>query len=137
MSYRYSSRYPSAPPPPRRRRISFRPSGTTFRSPDHYVVEPPPPPPAKSSKPVERDPGPRFTRGELARNEQLTYEILASPTFPAISAAYRVFIYEMQERVRMAYKPPPPHWRSFSKMLPTYADDDWKLRRKRGRPRNL
>lgn len=142
MTYRYSSRYPSAPPDPKPPHI-FSTFGHYVPLPDHYILEPSPPPQKKKPKPrdyaherqskvVERDPCPYFPHPET-----LTHEILDGPSFRVTDAAFRIFFYEVQERCRMAYKPPPPHFRAFSKMLPTYADDDWKLRRKRGRPRKI
>lgn len=96
-------------------------------SPPPVVVKRPPPPPRpkpKNPKKLKWIPYDQTTRAILRYSAKLLRDGHAG-----------IFQFVMQDQLRTAYKPPPPHWRSFSKMQPTDADDPkdrlyaWKKRK--------
>lgn len=90
------------------------------------VVERPAPPPLPRKQPEEWVSARRERKRERERRRREIWnrEYEDAKAWAEYSHEQTpIFLFELREQVRVSYKPPPPHWGGFSKMVPTYSDE--------------
>lgn len=106
--------------PMRMRPVSYRRAARFFEPPVERVIVIPPDPPQPKKKKKKQGPKWREIIEQELRARAAWLEYCREAKSP-------IFLFELREKVRESYKPPPPHYRSFSKMLPSYSDGWLKL----------